>query len=131
MWSIIARSLLRGPRTEKAPPPDDTALAELASKVDAVARDRLGRSLSIRQVDAGSCNGCELGINALQNPYYDLERFGLKFVASPRHADVLLVTGPVTHNMSQALQPARPATPDPKWARPAGALACSAGGVAA
>ncbi|HEX9465968.1 MAG TPA: NADH-quinone oxidoreductase subunit B family protein [Alphaproteobacteria bacterium] len=127
MWSIIARSLLRGPRTEKAPPPDDTALAELASKVDAVARDRLGRSLSIRQVDAGSCNGCELEINALQNPYYDLERFGLKFVASPRHADVLLVTGPVTHNMSEALQRAWRATPDPKWVVAAGDCACSGG----
>src|SRR5258708_31981196 len=113
MWSIIARSLLRGPRTEKAPPPDDTALAELASKVDAVARDRLGRSLSIRQVDARSCNGCELEINPPQNPYYDLGRFGPQIVASPRHAAVLLVPGPRTHHLSGALPRARRATPHP------------------
>ena len=72
------------------------ALAELAASVDRAARRRLGRSLAIREVDAGSCNGCELEIHALNNAFYDLERFGLRFVASPRHADVLLVTGPVT-----------------------------------
>lgn len=76
---------------------------------------RLGRSLSIRMVDAGSCNGCELEINALGNPFYDLERFGLRFVASPRHADVLMVTGPVTKNMAEALQRTYSAMPDPKW----------------
>jgi Ni,Fe-hydrogenase III small subunit len=76
---------------------------------------RLGRSLSIREVDAGSCNGCELEIHALANAYYDLERFGLRFVASPRHADVLLVTGPVTKNMREALERTYNATPDPKW----------------
>ena len=73
------------------------------------------RSLSIRQVDAGSCNGCELEIHALNNAFYDLERFGLHFVASPRHADVLLVTGPVTKNMREALERTYAATPDPKW----------------
>ena len=127
MWVTIARSLFRGARTEKAPAPDDAAVAGLAAQVDAAARGRLGRSLSIRQVDAGSCNGCELEINALSNPYYDLERFGLKFVASPRHADVLLVTGPVTHNMAEALQRAWRATPDPKWVVAAGDCACSGG----
>jgi len=127
MWTTIVRSLFRGARTEKAPPADHSALAELAGKVDATARQRLGRSLSIRQVDAGSCNGCELEIHALSNPYYDLERFGLKFVASPRHADVLLVTGPVTHNMAEALQRAWRATPDPKWVVAAGDCACSGG----
>ena len=127
MWTTITRSLLRGSRTETAPAPDDAALAELAGQVDSAARGRLGRSLSIRQVDAGSCNGCELEINALANPYYDLERFGLKFVASPRHADVLLVTGPVTHNMAEALQRAWRATPDPKWVVAAGDCACSGG----
>ena len=76
---------------------------------------RLGRSLAIREVDAGSCNGCELEIHALNNAFYDLERFGLHFVASPRHADVLLVTGPVTKNMREALERTYDATPDPKW----------------
>ena len=79
------------------------------------ARRTLGRSLSIREVDAGSCNGCELEIHALNNAFYDLERFGLRFVASPRHADVLLVTGPVTKNMREALERTYRATPDPKW----------------
>jgi Ni,Fe-hydrogenase III small subunit len=127
MWGTIARSLLGGARTETAPSPDEAALAELAGQLDAAARGRLGRSLAIRQVDAGSCNGCELEIHALGNPYYDLERFGLKFVASPRHADVLLVTGPVTHNMAEALQRAWRATPDPKWVVAAGDCACSGG----
>ena len=81
---------LRSPVTEPAP------LALLAADLDRAAQRRLGRSLSIREVDAGSCNGCELEIHALGNAFYDLERFGLRFVASPRHADVLLVTGPVT-----------------------------------
>jgi Ni,Fe-hydrogenase III small subunit len=74
-----------------------------------------GRSLAIRQVDAGSCNGCELEISGLTGPYYDLERFGLHFVASPRHADCLLVTGPVTRNMAEALRRTWQATPDPKF----------------
>jgi NADH:ubiquinone oxidoreductase subunit B-like Fe-S oxidoreductase len=72
------------------------------------------RSLAIREVDAGSCNACELEIHALNNAFYDLERFGLRFVASPRHADVLLVTGPVTKNMREALERTYAATPDPK-----------------
>jgi len=115
MWKLITGNLLSGVATEPAPPPDPAALAELAAKVDKAARARLGRSLSIRQVDAGSCNGCELEIHALGNPYYDLERFGIRFVASPRHADVLLVTGPVTANMAEALKRTYDATPDPKW----------------
>jgi len=84
-------------------------------RVDQTAQRRLGRSLSIREVDAGSCNGCELEIHALNNAFYDLERFGFHFVASPRHADVLLVTGPVTVNMKEALERTYAATPDPKW----------------
>ena len=91
------------------------------------ARARLGRSLSIRQVDAGSCNGCELEIHALSNAFYDLERFGLRFVASPRHADVLMVTGPVTKNMREALQRTYNATPDPKWVIAVGACAVDGG----
>ena len=84
-------------------------------RVNGAARARLGRTLSIREVDAGSCNGCELEVHALGNVLYDLERFGLRFVASPRHADVLLVTGPVTKNMREALERTYLATPDPKW----------------
>ena len=83
--------------------------------------------MSIREVDAGSCNGCELEIHALNNPVYDLERFGLRFVASPRHADVLLVTGPVTKNMRVALERTWNATPDPKWVVALGDCACSGG----
>ena len=100
---------LRSPVTEPAP------LAALAADLNRAAQRRLGRGLSIREVDAGSCNGCELEIHALNNAFYDLERFGLRFVASPRHADVLLVTGPVTKNMRQALERTYRATPDPKW----------------
>jgi len=105
---------LRAPLTEP-PPPLDPGLAALASTLDQTAQARLGRSLSIRQVDAGSCNGCELEIHALNNAFLDLERYGLRFVASPRHADVLLVTGPVTKNMREALERTWRATPDPKW----------------
>jgi Ni,Fe-hydrogenase III small subunit len=103
------------------------ALAELATKVERVARVKLGRSLSIRQVDAGSCNGCELEIHALNNAFYDLERFGLRFVASPRHADVLMVTGPVTRNMREALERTYSATPDPKWVVAVGSCAANGG----
>jgi Ni,Fe-hydrogenase III small subunit len=109
---LLFMNLARGPLTEPAPAPDQVALAE---QVNRAARARLGRTLSIREVDAGSCNGCELEIHALNNVLYDLERFGLRFVASPRHADVLLVTGPVTVNMREALERTYQATPDPKW----------------
>ncbi|MGA8822947.1 MAG: NADH-quinone oxidoreductase subunit B family protein, partial [Pseudolabrys sp.] len=95
--------------------------------VNRTARAKLGRSLSIRQVDAGSCNGCELEIHALNNAFYDLERLGLRFVASPRHADVLLVTGPVTKNMRQALLRTYNATPDPKWVVAVGTCAIDGG----
>jgi Ni,Fe-hydrogenase III small subunit len=106
---------MRKPLTEPSPGADDRELAQLAARVDATARKRLGRSLAIRAVDAGSCNGCELEIHALNNAFYDLERFGFRFVASPRHADVLMVTGPVTKNMREALLRTHAATPDPKW----------------
>jgi Ni,Fe-hydrogenase III small subunit len=115
MRKLLFKSFVQGPLTEAAPAPDDAALAELAARVNQVARRRLGRTLAIREVDAGSCNGCELEIHALSNVLYDLERFGLRFVASPRHADVLLVTGPVTLNMRVALERTYQATPDPKW----------------
>jgi Ni,Fe-hydrogenase III small subunit len=118
---------IRRPLTESSPGPDERELAELASRVDAAARRRLGRSLSIREVDAGSCNGCELEIHALNNAFYDLERFGLRFVASPRHADVLMVTGPVTKNMREALLRTHTATPDPKWVVAVGDCAIDGG----
>ena len=115
MRKLLFESLFRQPFTEKAPSPDDAAVNELANAVGDASRRRLGRSLSIREVDAGSCNGCELEIHALNNAYYDVERFGIRFVASPRHADVLLVTGPVTKNMRDALERTYQATPNPKW----------------
>src|SRR6266567_3138373 len=127
MRRILFESLMRRPLSEAAPPKDEAALAELAAGVDRAARRRLGRSLSIREVDAGSCNGCELEIHALNNAFYDLERFGLRFVASPRHADVLLVTGPVTKNMREALERTYNATPDPKWVVAVGNCAVDGG----
>jgi Ni,Fe-hydrogenase III small subunit len=127
MRRILFESLLARPLTEAAPARDDAVLAELAGRLDRVARRHLGRSLSIREVDAGSCNGCELEIHALNNAFYDLERFGLRFVASPRHADVLLVTGPVTKNMREALRRTYDATPDPKWVVAVGDCAVDGG----
>jgi len=118
---------LRAPLTEEAPVADDAATAALAKRLDLAARRKLGRSLSIREVDAGSCNGCELEIHALNNAFYDLERFGLRFVASPRHADVLMVTGPVTANMREALLRTWNATPDPKWVIAVGDCALNGG----
>jgi len=115
MRTLLFQGLVRSPLTEPAPLVDDAELAVLASRLNTAARRRLGRSLSIREVDAGSCNGCELEIHALNNAFYDLERFGLRFVASPRHADVLMVTGPVTQNMRVALERTHTAMPAPKW----------------
>jgi Ni,Fe-hydrogenase III small subunit len=127
MRKLLLQSLLQSALTEAAPSPDAAALAELADSVKLASLRRLGRSLSIRQVDAGSCNACELEIHALGNAYYDLERFGLRFVASPRHADVLMVTGPVTKNMREALERTYRATPDPKWVIAVGDCAATCG----
>ena len=127
MRKLVLETLLRKPVTETAPSVEDAALIELANSVDRAAKRRLGRSLSIREVDAGSCNGCELEIHALQNAFYDLERFGLRFVASPRHADVLMVTGPVTKNMREALERTYNATPNPKWVVAVGDCAADGG----
>jgi Ni,Fe-hydrogenase III small subunit len=115
MRKLLLKSFVQGPLTEPAPAADVAALAELAARLEQASRQRLGRALSIREVDAGSCNACELEIHALNNVVYDLERVGLRFVASPRHADVLLVTGPVTQNMRVALERTYAATPGPKW----------------
>src|SRR5476649_1556238 len=127
MRKLLFQSLFRRPFTEAAPSSDDAAVTELAAAVGHAARRRLGRSLSIREVDAGSCNGCELEIHALNNAYYDVERFGLRFVASPRHADVLMVTGPVTKNMREALERTYHATPNPKWVVAVGDCAADGG----
>ncbi len=127
MRRLLFKNLGSRPITEAAPTLDDAALAELAAEVNRAARRKLGRSLSIREVDAGSCNGCEVEIHALNNAFYDLERFGLRFVASPRHADVLLVTGPVTKNMREALERTYAATPDPKWVVAVGDCAANGG----
>ncbi len=93
----------------------DDALEKMGVNVKRIVDKRFRGSLSIRQVDSGSCNGCELEINALNNPYYDIERYGVHFVASPRHADLLLVTGPVARHMEEALRRTYAATPEPKW----------------
>src|SRR5438094_3319767 len=127
MRRTLLESLTHGPLTEPAPGPQDDALAELAAAVQRSARRHLGRSLAIRQVDAGSCNGCELEIHALNNAFYDLEQFGFRFVASPRHADVLLVTGPMSKNMREALERTYSATPEPKWVVAVGDCAVDGG----
>jgi Ni,Fe-hydrogenase III small subunit len=127
MRKTLFESLTRGILTEPPPPRDEAVVAELAKKLDRAARVKLGRSLSIRQIDAGSCNACELEIHALNNAFHDLERFGLRFVASPRHADVLMVTGPVTKNMREALKRTYDATPDPKWVVAIGGCALNGG----
>jgi Ni,Fe-hydrogenase III small subunit len=138
---LLLEGLFRRPLTEAPPGADDAALVELGQPLERAVRRRLGRSLALREVDAGSCTGCELEIHALNNPFYDIERFGLRFVASPRHADVLLVTGPVTKNMREGLKRTYDAVPNPKWvvaagdcARDGGCFASSyavAGGVSA
>src|ERR1700751_4774675 len=127
MRRTLFDNIRRAPLTEPAPAADDAELRDLAAQLDKAAPARLGRSLAIREVDAGSCNGCELEINALANAFYDFERFGLPFVASPRHADVLLVTGPVTKNMREALERTYRATPDPKWVVALGDCAADGG----
>jgi Ni,Fe-hydrogenase III small subunit len=134
MRTLLLRSLFAKAVTMPGPRPEmpalvgeDALLAELGRALEVRARRLFGRSITIREVDAGSCNGCELEIHALNNAVYDIERFGIKFAASPRHADVLLVTGPVTHNMRTALERVYAATPDPKWVVAAGDCAAGCG----
>ncbi len=126
-WRLLARTLRHRPSSEPLAAPGPATVSELAARLDAAAQRRLGRSLAIRHVDAGSCNGCELELHALSNIVYDLERFGLRFVASPRHADVLLVTGPPTRNLVEALRATWAATPDPKWVVAVGDCAVDGG----
>ena len=112
MWRILRQIGRTGIPSETPPEPDESL--RLRESLHAAVLQTLGRALSIRAVDAGSCNGCELEIHALGNPYYNIEGLGIRFVASPRHADLLLVTGPVAKNMEIALRRTYDATPDPK-----------------
>jgi len=125
MLHILRQIAKTGIKTEPAPLPDATrvVVARLQQKILRI----LGRALTIRQIDAGSCNGCELEIHALGNPYYNIEGLGIRFVASPRHADLLLVTGPVSKHMAIALQRTYDATPDPKLVVAVGECGCSGG----
>ena len=124
MWQIVRLFARHGILTEPAPVPRlDGEAHRIRQEILAV----LGRALTIRQVDAGSCNGCELEIHAVNNPYYNLEGLGIRFVASPRHADMLLVTGPVSRNMAQALKRTWEAVPDPKLVVAVGECACDGG----
>jgi Ni,Fe-hydrogenase III small subunit len=127
VWRRFARTLWHGPVSEPAPAPQDATVQALAQRLEAAAQLRLGRSLALRHMDAGSCNGCELELYALSNIVYDLERFGLRFVSSPRHADVLMVTGPLTRNLHEALTRTWAATPDPKWVVAVGDCAVDGG----
>jgi Ni,Fe-hydrogenase III small subunit len=134
MRTLLLRSLFAKPVTVPAPRPEasprgteEVLLTELGRALEMRTRKLFGRAITIREVDAGSCNGCELEIHALNNPVYDVERFGIKFAASPRHADVLLVTGPVTHNMRVALERTYAAVPAPKWVIAVGDCAAGCG----
>jgi Ni,Fe-hydrogenase III small subunit len=127
MLRILNRIFHAGTLTE--PPPDcgDAELERLGIEIKRVIDRRFGGSLAIREVDAGSCNACELEIHALNNAYHDVARFGIHFVASPRHADVLLVTGPVSRHMEAALKRTWEATPAPKYLIACGQCACDGG----
>jgi len=126
IWKVVKQIANSGIRTE-APPDIGEAAQQEASRIQQELLDIMGQALTIREVDAGSCNGCELEINALGNPYYNLEGLGIRFVASPRHADLLLVTGPVSRNMETALKRTYNATPEPKLVVAVGDCACDGG----
>jgi Ni,Fe-hydrogenase III small subunit len=130
MIPLILKILKTGVVTEPSPAVrEDLRVVNVArvKQIQDALLNKLGRALAIRQVDAGSCNGCELEIHALNNPYYNIEGMGIKFVASPRHADMLLVTGPVSRNMERALKIAYEATPDPKLVVAIGECGCNGG----
>src|SRR5487761_2138558 len=126
MWVILKQIAKAGLCTEPAPAPDDSLRVE-ANRIHQELLSILGQALAIRAVDAGSCNGCELEIHALNNPYYNIEGLGIKFVASPRHADMLLVTGPVSRNMELALRRTYDVTPAPKLVVAVGDCGCDGG----
>ncbi len=125
MLHVLRQIIRTGIRSEPAPAPANDAV--VATRLQEQILRTLGRALTIREVDAGSCNGCELEIHALGNPYYNLEGQGIRFVASPRHADMLLVTGPVARHMAIALQRTYDATPDPKLVVAVGDCGCNGG----
>ena len=127
MLRILAKIQRIGIVTEEAPRAERPALEEIGERLKARVGELFGGSLAIREVDAGSCNGCELEIQALANPYYGIERYGVHFVASPRHADMLLVTGPVSRHMEAALRRTYAATPEPKLVIAAGDCAAHGG----
>jgi len=124
MLLLLRQVLKTGIATEPVPAGD---MAVESGRIHGDILELLGRALTIRHVDAGSCNGCELEIHALNNPYYNIEGRGIRFVASPRHADMLLVTGPVSRNMDIAVRRAYDATPDPKLVVATGDCACTGG----
>ena len=126
MYQLLKQIVRTGIKTE-APPQADETLRVAAQRLRAEVLERFAGSLTIRHVDAGSCNGCELEINALNNPYYNLEGLGIRFVASPRHADMLLVTGPVSRHMETALKRTYEATPEPKLVVALGDCGCNGG----
>jgi Ni,Fe-hydrogenase III small subunit len=126
MFQLLKHIVETGIRTE-APPKPDESLRTMADRLGAEVLKRFHGALTIRHVDAGSCNGCELEINALNNPYYNLEGLGIRFVASPRHADMLLVTGPVSRHMEVALKRTYDAIPEPKLVVALGECACGGG----
>ena len=126
MYRLLKQIAKVGILTEPAPTADES-LRAVAQRLDDVVLKHFGRALAIRHVDAGSCNGCELEIHALNSPYYNLEGLGIKFVASPRHADLLLVTGPVSRNMEEALRRTYDATPEPKLVVAIGDCGCDGG----
>jgi Ni,Fe-hydrogenase III small subunit len=126
MYQLLKQIAITGIKTE-APPQPDEALRVTADRLREDVLRYFDGALTIRHVDAGSCNGCELEINSLNNPYYNLEGLGIKFVASPRHADMLLVTGPVSRHMEVALKRTYDATPDPKLVVAIGDCGCSGG----
>jgi Ni,Fe-hydrogenase III small subunit len=127
LWRRLARTLLDGPAAEMPPPADTDTAASLASRLNAGGQPRLGRSLAILHVDAGSCGGCEIELRAVRRAVYDLDRFGVSFVATPRHADLLLVTGPVTRNLVEAVEQAHAAMPGPKFVVAVGDCAVDGG----
>ena len=127
MLRILGKIQRIGIVTEPLPKVDEPALTEIGEQLKAHIGERFGGSLAIREVDAGSCNGCELEIQALNNPYYGIERFGVHFVASPRHADMLFVTGPVSRHMEEALRRTYDATPEPRLVIAVGACGADGG----
>jgi|GEM_PF-61014 len=130
MLKMLWKMLWHGTSTETAPVADGEILLRLSGQVDSLKRTSLGRSLAIKHVDGGSCNGCEIEIQALEAPLYDLERFGFQFVTAPRHADILLVTGPITANLADAVKQSYEAMAAPKWVVAVGACACDGGAFA-